>query len=476
MFSRSIPALLRRRPPFASFFKAVSAPLGKARQAQRMQTAGVLWRRTAPKFGIRFCAPRVGAALRIYRKEGKAINRQLQMTSKPALRSRGARPRSTPTRTPASKRRATYAKLSRQSKRKAVTPFAVFRTEVMRRTKLPYTAANRKRVLRLWIMTGQQRSLSAPKRVEMAVRLLKKDRKRVKKLSMKKKIRRPRARRAAATNTKKSASRNRGTAVRSKSLTLAKKPKKALRSRHSRKAVAHRSKKSMRARAPRRVPPKGAVSKGRARKISASRKAGASRRQLRRVRRAASAKSRPQLRVATRRAKAGRRQRNPYIRFYRHMRMTGLIPNQPREVGSHQIKALWMETHSLKGLNRRIARATQLLEERTGSKSMISPPPVSIPPQKHRSPKSLSSIPSRVPAARKGLSTFPLKQSEIKVPSYYNRNPFGATYAALLPMLREIPSSTRMAQVAKAWTRTTVKNDKRSAKARIAAVAEALKK
>ncbi|KAG5489010.1 hypothetical protein JIQ42_00630 [Leishmania sp. Namibia] len=499
MFSRTMPVLLRRRPPFASFFKAVSAPLGKARQVQRMQTAAFLWRRTAPQYGIRFSAPRVGAALRIYRREGKAITRQLQMTAKPARKSGAAPRRSTPTRTTASKRKTNYVKRLRQNKKKVVTPFAAFRTEVMRRTKLPYTEANRKRVLRMWILTGQQRSLSAPKRVEMAVRLLRKDRKHAKRLSRKmQKIVKPRAKRASRKSTRKSAKRKSLAAHSSrKPRRLAMKSRKALKVRRSRKAAGHKSKKTVSMRASRRMLRRAAAAKVHrggqaattssaatqksARKVkpprrSAFRKAAASKRRVRNVRRAAAAKSNPKRRIASRRTRGHGRRENPYIRFYRHMRMTGLIPNHPKVLGSRQIKALWEETHFLKGLNRRIARATELLEKRTGSKSMVRPPPVRTPPRPRPNLKRLSSNPSRAPPAGKTLNTLTFKQSDIKVPSYYSRNPFGATYAALLPMLREMPRSTRMAQVAKAWTRTSVKNDKRSAKARIAAVAEAMRK
>ncbi|KAG5465905.1 hypothetical protein CUR178_00620 [Leishmania enriettii] len=498
MFSRTMPVLLRRRPPFASFFKAVSAPFGKARQVHRMQTAAFLWRKTAPQYGIRFSAPRVGAALRIYRKEGKAITRQLQMTVKPARKSGAAQRRSTPTRTTASKRKTNYVKRVRQNKKRVVTPFAAFRTEVMRRTKLPYTEANRKRVLRMWILTGQQRSLSAPKRVEMAVRLLRKDRKHAKRLSRKmEKIVKTRAKRASRKSRRKSAKRKSLAAVSSrKSRRVAMKSRKALKVRRSRKAGGHKSKKTVSMRASRGVLRRAAAAKMHrgvqaattssaptlksARKVkpsrrSAPRKGAASKRRVRNVRTAAAAKSNPKRRIA-RRARGRGRRGNPYIRFYRHMRMTGLIPNHPKALGSRQIKALWEETHFLKGLNHRIARATELLEKRTGSKSMVSPPSVRTPPRQRPTSKRLSSNLSQAPPAGKTLNTLTIKQSDIKVPSYYNRNPFGATYAALLPMLREIPSSTRMARVAKAWMRTSVKNDKRSAKARIAAVAEAMRK
>ncbi|CAG9584136.1 mkiaa0324 protein-like protein [Leishmania major strain Friedlin] len=500
MFSRSMRALVSRRPPFASFYKAVYPPLRDAEQERKMQTAAVLWHRTAPQYGIRFSAPRVAAALRIYRTKGKEITKELQKTAKPAGDWKAAPSRSKLARTTASKRKTIHLKRRQQKGKKAITPFAAFETELMRRTKFPSTRANLKRVLRMWIMTGRQRSLSVPKRVEMAVRLLQKDRKRAKRFSrtMSKTIARRRSKRATRKSARRSATgRSRKAAKSRKPPVTAARAKKAQAARPSRSAAAQKLKRARRMRAARRVPKRPAsvkvrrarhlaakrsspktvtASKPKARTTHAARKAAALKRRIRQTRIAAVAKSKARRTAAKRKTSAARRRANPYIKFYRHMRMTGLIPNQPKILGTRQIKALWTETHSLNGLNRRIARATELLEKRTGLKSKVNPPPVRTSARKRQSPKHGSPGPLPAPAAPKTLESLTIKQRDIKVPPYYSSNPFGATYAALLPLLRDIPSSTRMAHVAKAWTRTSVRDDKRSAKARIAAVAEAMKK
>ncbi|TPP49574.1 hypothetical protein CGC20_19255 [Leishmania donovani] len=500
MFSRSMRALVSKRPPFASFYKAVYSPLRNTEQARKMQTAAVLWHRTAPQYGIRFSAPRVAAALRIYRRKGKEITKELQKTAKPAREWKAAPSRSKLARATAPKRKAIHLKQRQQKGKKAITPFAAFQTEVMRRTKFPSTRANLKRVLRMWVMTGRQRSLSVPKRVEMAVRLLQKDRKRGKGFSrkMSNKITRRRSKRGTRKIAKSSAAgSSRKTAKSRKPRVTATGAKRARAARPSRSAVAQRLKRARRMRAVRQVPKRPAsvkvrlarhlaakrsapkpvaASKPKARTMHAARKATASKRRTRKTSIAAVAKPRPRHTPTKRRASAARRRANPYIKFYRHMRMTGLIPNHPKILGTRQIKALWTETHSLNGLNRRIARATELLEERTGLKSKVNPPAVRTSARKRQNPKHGSPGPSPAPAAPKTSESLTIKQRDIKVPPYYSSNPFGATYAALLPLLRDIPSSTRMAHVAKAWTRTSVKDDKRSAKARIAAVAEAMKK
>ncbi|CBZ26441.1 mkiaa0324 protein-like protein [Leishmania mexicana MHOM/GT/2001/U1103] len=500
MFSRSMVALVSRRPPFASFFKAVYPPLRNAEQARKMQTAAVLWHRTAPQYGIRFSAPRVAAALRIYRTKGKEITKELQKTVKPGRKWKAAPSRLRLARTTAPKRKAIRLRRLQPKSKKVVTPFASFQTEVMRRTKFSSTRANLKRVFRMWVMTGQQGSLSMPKRVEMAVRLLQKDQNRAKGFSrkMSKKIARRRSKRATRKIAKSSANGSSRKAAKSKkrrvTATTAKKVKAA---RPSRSAAAKRLKRARILRAARRVPKRPAsvkvrlarhvaakrsapkpvtASKPRAPTMRAARKAAASKRRVRKTRIASVAKSRLRHTATKRKTRAARRRANPYIKFYRHMRMTGLIPNHPKILGTRQIKALWTETHSLNGLNRRIARATELLEKRTGLKSKVNPPPVRISARKRQSSKHGSPAPSPAPAAPKTLESLTIKQKDIKVPPYYSSNPFGATYAALLPLLRDIPTSTRMAHVAKAWARTSVKDDRRSAKARIAAVAEAMKK
>ncbi|KAI5691638.1 hypothetical protein MNV84_08364 [Leishmania braziliensis] len=499
MFSRSMQALLIRRPPFASFFKAVSVPLKTTKPPLRMKAAGILWRKTAPQYGSRFSAPRVAAALQVYRKEAPLINRQVRMTARPGRRSAAAASQRKLVRTTDTKLKAIRVKRRQQHKKKAATPFAAFRAEVMRRTKLPSTEASRKRVLRMWVMTGQQRSLSAPKRVEMAVRLLNKNRKHTKRLSrkMSRKISKRRSKHADHRSAKRPARRSSHKLATSTKFRIASgKTKRGLRVRPSRKATALKLKSVPSKRGARRVPKKLASPKlhlarnaaakpsaskkkaaGRSKvpKLRASRKTAVSKRRARKTFRATSRRSKLQRTVAKRRTSAARHRRNPYLRFYRYMRLTGLIPNHPKILGSRQIKALWAETHALKGLNRRIARATELLEKRTGLKSMVSPPSVRRPARKDQSSRRRVSLSSPAPAARNDLNLLTLKQSDIKVPRYYRRNPFGATYAALLPVLRDIPSSTRMSKVAKAWTHTSMKDDKRSAKARIAAVAEAMR-
>ncbi|GET93681.1 Mkiaa0324 protein-like protein [Leishmania tarentolae] len=499
MFSRSMPALVSRRPPFASFYKAVCRPLRNSEHSNRMQTAAVLWHKTAPQYGIRFSVPRVSAALRIYRKKGKEVMKELQKTAKPVHRRKAAPPRSTQARTSAGKRKTAQLKRVHHNSKKATTPFATFRKEVMQRAKLPGTKANLKRVLRMWIMTGGQHRLSALKRVEMAVRLLQKDTQRSKGFSRKvgKKVVRRHSKRAARKSAKKSSSQSRRKkSILRKPRVTAAGAKKTRRIRSFQKGAAQKLKRARRMRAVRRLSKRPAsvkvrraiqmptklsahkriaASKSKVRKLRAARKPAAPKQWMRKTHSAAVTRSKGRHIATKRKTSATRRRANPYIKFYRHMRMTGLIPNHPKVLGTRQIKALWTETHSLNGLNNRIARATELLEKRTGLKSKVNPPRARSSVGKNESPKHGTPDPSPAPAAPISES-LTIKRSNIKVPPYYSSNPFGATYAALLPMLRDIPSSTRMAHVAKAWTRTSVKDDKRSAKDRIAAVAEAMKK
>ncbi|KAG5490737.1 hypothetical protein JKF63_00859 [Porcisia hertigi] len=502
MFRRSAPALVRRRPPFASFFKALNAPICKKEPSRIMQTAAVLWRRTAPQYGRRYCAPRVTAALSVFRRDSRNISKEVENVAR-RVRNAGAASSPKPLHSTTTRRKVFSVKRSQQPKKKGVQFFAAFQKAVMQRTKLPLTEANRKRVLRMWVMTRQQRSLSSQKRVDLAVRLLNKSQKRAKAgLSRKLSKRIIKRRITRAINKSASRSKNRASRKMAKSTkprTTSRKLKKTQRVPPIRKAAVRKPRRALRKRAVRMASKRRASAKAsiggkvgaklstqkqqpakrtKTHKKHASRKTAAApaKRVAPKLRSAKLGMSKPQRIVATSSADAARRRRNPYIRFYRHMCMTGLIPNHPRRQASRQIKALWIETHSLRGLNQRIARATELLEKRTGSKSMIGLPRVSPPTHGHRSSQPRASSHAGTPAALKGLNLSTLREKDIKVPQYYNRNPFGATYAALLPVLKDVPSSTRMAQVAKAWTLTSVKDDKRGAKARIAAVAEAMKK
>ncbi|KPI90561.1 hypothetical protein ABL78_0321 [Leptomonas seymouri] len=481
MLSRSFAVLARSRPPFAVFYKSMSSTLATTAAPQRMQMAGVLWRRTAPKYGIRFSVPRVTAAKQIYSKERSRLAKGIKAAAKPSRRSSKAKTTTRQRKAPAAQKKrnksrrrpykrmkATRAKAARakavkkaaraKPTKKAVTPYASFTASVLREAKLSPTPTNKNRVFRAWILTGQQRSLSLQKRIAMAVRLLKKDRRSKRKLSKKM------TRKGGQKKTRPSAKTRRTAAkkVRSAGSVVAKKSKsrkgriaphkKATARRRIRKAAATKSK--TRNKATRRTP----ASKTRARRAAVHRPKV----QGTRKRRNAAAKSKARRLVSKKKtpSRTAQRHKNPYIDFYRRMRMTGLLPNSPKVVGSRRIKQLWARTHSLPNMDARVAQATKILEAQTGAKAKTETTPVF----------------RKVPVAPAKPDPTAMTLKDIKVPSYYEQNPFGATYAALLPMLQDTPSSTRMAHVAKAWTNTTLKDDHRSAKQRIAAVAQELKK
>ncbi|KPA81705.1 mkiaa0324 protein-like protein [Leptomonas pyrrhocoris] len=491
MFSRTVTALARSRPPFAVFYKSMSGVLTKMAPVQRMKVASTLWRRTAPRYGIRYSAPRVAAAKEIYKKEGRRLAPGVKAAAtKPARRSRKSKAArrsrkasATSKKNKNTKRSSKRVKASRATAtrakpaKKAVTPYASFTANVLKQTKLAPTATNKSRVFRMWLLTGQQRSSSLTKRISMAVRLLNKDQRSRRKLS--KKL----TRKAGKKTTKRSSKARKTAAKKSRKLRRSvtkktnktkKSPKAAAKQSKARKArLASRKKAMTRRRVRKAAAAKSKTRKSAARKAAAaaktkSRKSAMRKSKAKAARKPRKAAARPRgRRVAAKKmkhiARKTPRRSNPYIEFYRRVCMTGLLPNGPKVVGSRTIKALWARTHKLPTMDARVAQATRLLEAQTGAsaKTVVSPVRALVPR------KNAAASHTHAPA------TVVLK--EIKVPHYYEKNPFGATYAALLPMLQTIPSSTRMAHVAKAWTSTALKNDHRSAKQRIAAVAQQLK-
>jgi hypothetical protein len=372
----------------------------------------------------------------------------------------------------------------------ATTPYASFTAKVLKQAKLPATATNRRRVFRMWLLTGQQRSLSLSKRVSMAVRLLtkgQKSKRRLSKRALRKKStnmqkrrtaskhRHSKARKGTAKKVKKVKRSARKSAAAKKTSTAPKlrlAPRKTSKARRVRKSASttmnKRRQKSKAVRAVRtsthpKPPEAASAKKAKVRKAAVRKPKVKTPRKVRKV----VAKPKVRRAVAKKRSSAKRRRNNPYIEFYRRMRMTGLLPNGPVVVGSRKIKKLWAATHALPNIDARVAQATKILEQQTGRKALTAT--AATPNSAARATRK-----AVVSGSVAGPATVTMK--DIKVPRYYPKNPFEATYAALLPALQDIPSSTRMAHVAKAWTNTERKDDHRSAKQRIAAVAQELKK
>lgn len=477
MFARSLTVLAGNLPPFAIFYRSMAGTLTTTAAPRRMQVASALWRRTAPKYGIRFSAPRVAAAKQIYKNEGPRLAKsaKTKAKAKPSRRVRRLKAAAQHARkasySPAPKKKTTKKMIvtvkrsktkrakaaSAQKKRsavhkkkksaaKAVKPYAVFTAQVMKQAKLTPTPTNRNRVFRMWLMTREQHFLSMSKRVSMAVRLLNKNKKSKRRLS--KKMTRKADKKAA------------------------KRGIKPRRKRHSR--IAGKTATQMKARKSA-VARKAVVRKPKSRKAAVRRpKAVASRK----VRKITAAKSKARRTVSRKRKTmhAKRHSHNPYIDFYRRMRMTGLLPNSPKVVGSRKIKELWARTHALPSIDARVAQATKMLEAQTRSKARTATPRKATRKATRKAAAAVAPVAASTSSTAHATAPATVTAKDIKVPIYYERNPFGATYAALLPALQDIPVSTRMAHVAKAWTNTERKDDHRSAKQRIAAVAHELGK
>lgn len=473
MFSRSLTVLARGRPPFSTFYKSIAPTLAKTPAPQRMSVASALWRRTAPQYGIVYSAPRVAAAKQIYKKEGKSLVKNMKSSAQAARRSKAPKKvRKSPSKAKAAAAKKNAKRSSRKVGRKSakshVTPYASFTAKVLKGAKLKPSATTNKRIFRMWIMTGQQHSLSMSRRVSMAVRLLSKNKKSQRKLSKKlsKKTKKSAAKRAGAAKKK-----GPGRPRKAKAAKAAKKSKKVKKPTKSKKTASKKKSKS--------APPKkrfmskkkasakrrrASATKSVARKAKSKSKSTA--KTTRKAAKTSASQSKKRGAAAKRTSTPRSRHENPYIEFYRRMRMTGLLPNGRKVVGSRQIKALWARTHSLPTIDARVARATKLLEAQTGMTATptLAQAAAAAPAAAHTSAASSAAAPATISV------------KDIKVPDYYQQNPFGATYAALLPALQGIPESTRMAHVAKAWSSTEQKDDHRSAKARIAAVANELKK
>lgn len=503
MFSSSAIALARRRPPFPVFYKSMMTALTDTKGPKRMQIAAALWHTTTKEFGSSASPQRTAKANELYKKYGAAVLRLpdakkpstkigsaklLKTIATPAARRKvSAKSSNSKKKTKTAKRhradprrrrsaatphkytapsyaafcqrvvppgirtppvvymRALYTathstrvQLSRQRreeiarrlvrsyhgtvaaararrpapKRKAAarrqktaavsTPYAAFRDAVMRRARLPPSSQTSRRVYRAWVATGQQNSLSASKRVDMAVGLLRKGEKTSKRLKLKPKtsVVRKRSATAAAKKTKGST---------------------------KRKSVAKRAKGS-----------------------------------------------------SGRKKSAGKGRRNPYITFYREMRMTGNVPNHPRGAGTRVIKELWRRTHHLSDLNARI----RLSEDILAGRAPLPPRPATkpVPNKAKRSAKKPRTVTSASRKLRKATTHRVAKTAAVsksgvvdfKVPPTYAKHPFAATYSALYPHLPDMSGETRMTKVANAWSKSEVRNDTRTPRERITAVSKAL--
>lgn len=404
MFSSTAVALARQRMTLSQYYKAVGrvVPRGSRITGAQRSVLRTLY---------------VASPITTKENEAQRValgKRVVVVTAPTAVRATPSRPHK-----PAKKPRSP-AKTKRPSAQR--TPYQHFRDAVIAKGHLTPSAALNERIFRLWLMTAPQSTRSASSRVNMAVRLIRKT-----DPKMKKKKKQQRAKSSKKSSVKGS--------------------KKARRSHHKKKKGSASPKKRKAAKKAKK--PKKAKKAKPAKKWKPAKKTKKAKKPFKKVKKTGS---------TSKKSVQGRPGHNPYLRFYRELVHTGLVPNHPKGARSRRVKELWRATGHLKTMESRLKLSKAYL---SGAQQM---PAI----YKKSARKSIKS------AAKAGRKPEPIV---FKVPHYYHRTPFSATFSALFNYAYGTTTQAKMRTVAKAWRASRLPGkDNRSPRQRIMATARLMRR
>lgn len=504
MLSRTATVLVSAsRNPFAHFYKQVGPRLTRTQATKRMAVAGSLWTATKPQFNTKDSSARVKAAMSLYRSRGNraVAGAHTALTTRrggAAAHRRAAHRASGNKRKSASHRRkGAVSKGRRAASSSPALVFRKFRLAVTRRKLSATEAAFLRAAFRATASFAPAARVAAGKRVLADIRRRPAAGKRATKgRRLRRAPRKYRARRAARSHRRRASPKTRRSVV-------AKKVAKAPLARAVNPYQRFRQQVLKRARLPateankarvqrlwfltssqRRLGVKGRVDMAvgllQKKRPRTAKKWAATAVKKRRVGRPLSAArnaKRPRRAAVT-----PTRKRNPYLRFYREMVLTGAIPNHPHRARASAVQRLWDRTKHLKTVKARIklgrSYATGVIplpkDPQKLRAATVAKPKARVGKAKVKKVAKVAKVAKVVKHPAPKPARAPIR---FTVPAIYEKSPFAGAFIALHKYAAGATPSAKMHNVSSAWAKSAAPasvDDRRTPRQRIRAVAEVL--